>query len=112
MEQICLALRPGWDGTPATALSEFLALAGAPATLVLLALSLICVRLRSQWGSLALVVAWSLYASVLTMLDPGGLLAAGRAEGCVGSATLFIASVTAICVGMILYTAPRNDRAP
>ena len=32
-------------------------------------------------------------------------------EGCIGSPTLFIGVVAAICVAMILYTAPRAERA-
>lgn len=112
MEQVCTTLRPSWEGTPATAISEAILLLGAPVTLVLLAASLICIRFRSQWGALACVVAWSLYTAVLTMIDPGGMLAAGRSAGCVGSAALFIGAVAAICVAMILYTAPHKKRGP
>jgi len=110
MEAVCTTIRPGWDGMPVTALGELQLLALSPVTLVLFVATLICIRMRSQWGSVAVVVAWSIYVSLLTMIDPGGLMAAGRSEGCIGAPTLFIALVAAICVAMIIYTAPSEKR--
>ena len=103
----CAELRPGWDGVRVGALEEALALALSPAALVLLAATLIALRFRSQWGALAVVLLWTAFLSLVTMLDPTGLRAAGQAEGCLGSPVLFIALVMAICAGLIVYTLPR-----
>ena len=106
--EVCDKMRPGWDpGTQATAWSELIHLASSPAALVLFALTALVLRFRSQWGGLAIVVLWTLLISLPMFLDDGGISAAGMAEGCIGSPTLFIALVAAICVATILYTAPR-----
>lgn len=110
MENTCAQIRPDWNGNAVTALSEAITLAVSPFPLVLFALTLVVIFLRHQWGALVLVVSWSLYVSFLTMFDTTGTLAAARSEGCVGSPTLFIAVVAAICVAMIIYTAPREAR--
>lgn len=103
---ICDKARPGWDGTPVGPIDEALFLAGTPAALVLFLATALVLRYRSQWGGVAIVVGWTLFATMLTMIDPGGLRANGQIEGCTGAPTLFLALVAAICVGTILYTAP------
>ena len=71
-----------------------------------MAASAFAIRFRSQWGGLTVVVLWTIYASVMIMPNAMNLRAQALAEGCVGSSTLFISIVTAICIAMILYTAP------
>jgi len=111
LAEVCSTQRPNWDGTPVTALGEALQLASSPITLILIIATLLVLRLRSQWGGVAVVVLWTGLTSMLTMIDPTGARAPGMAEGCIGSPTLFIAVVAAICVATILYTAPRNNGA-
>jgi len=110
MSTICTQIKPAWDGTPVSIFAETLSLASSPITLILLAATVITLRFRNQWGALALVVAWSFYVSFLTILDPGNTFTTARAEGCLGSPTLFIVAVAAICILMIFYTAPNEAR--
>lgn len=107
----CAVQRPDWDGTPMSSVGEAVHLASSPITLILIAMTLLVIRFRSQWGGVAIVVLWTILVSMLTMLDPTGLRAPGMAEGCIGSPSLFIAAVAAICVATILYTAPRKSGA-
>ena len=107
----CETLRPGWDGTPATSVSEALFLASTLPALILFLATALALRFRSQWGGLAVVCLWTAFVTVLSMVDPTGLQAPAMAEGCVGSPGLFIAVIAAICVATILYTAPLKRRA-
>ena len=112
---ICETERPLWTpGSPATALDEFYHLAMSPASLLLLALTILAVRFRSQWGGLIVVVLWSLLVSMLAFgWGPQShveALQAARLEGCAGSPALFIGLVAAICLAMILYTTPPQRR--
>jgi hypothetical protein len=111
LAEVCSAQRPDWDGTPVSALDEALWLMASPITVILIVATLLALRFRSQWGGVAIVVLWTGLVSVLTMLDPTGTRAPGLAEGCIGSPTLFIAAVTAICIATILYTAPSSRGA-
>jgi len=109
--QTCASIRPGWvPGTEVSQFNEAVALFSSIPSLVLAIASVIAIRFRSQWGALGCVVFWSGWISVITLLDPSGRTSAMRIEGCMGSPTLFIAAVTAICVAMILYTLPRETR--
>lgn len=113
--EVCDKERPGWDGTPATALTEALWLAGSLPAVVLLVATALAVRFRSAWGGLAAVSGWSILIGVIVFAPesgPMGIAQAARAEGCAGSPALFIACVAAICVATILYTAPASDGAP
>lgn len=105
LAQVCSEQVPGWDGTPVTAVGEALSLFASPGVLVLLGLTALAVRFKSQWGALVLVLIWTALVSFLTMFAPDAR-AVAMAEGCVGSPALFIAVIAAICVGMIFYTAP------
>ena len=107
--QSCAEQRPTWDGAPVTAVQEALFLAGSPAALVLFLASAVAFRFKSQWGSLAVVLAWTAFVTFLTMLAPASRKAA-FAEGCVGSPALFIGVIAAICVVMIFFTAPSSKR--
>lgn len=110
--EVCDKVRPNWDpGTPATAWSELIGLMGTPPSLVLLLLTGLVLRFRHQWGGVAIVVLWTIWISVLVFLgaDTEAQKLAIQ-EGCVGSPTLFIAVIAAICVATILYTAPRSQR--
>lgn len=103
--QVCEELRPGWDGTPVSAWAEALSLFTSPAALVLLAASAAALRYRSQWGALGVCVGWSLLVSAYTFFDPaGGARGAGIQEGCVGSPTVFIVAVGALCAALVVYT--------
>ncbi|MEO0390426.1 MAG: hypothetical protein AAF218_05740, partial [Pseudomonadota bacterium] len=77
--------------------------------LFLLISTIAALRFRSQWGGVAVVVGWTAFATLLTMADPTGMRADAQAEGCIGSASLFIALAAAISVGTIFYTAPRTE---
>ncbi|MEL6809133.1 MAG: hypothetical protein AAFO97_15275 [Pseudomonadota bacterium] len=110
--EVCDKVRPFWTpGAQATSLDELIGLMATPPSLVLLVLTALAVRFRHQWGALVVVLAWTAWVSVIAFVGFGGeTQALAMAEGCIGSPALFIAVVTAICVGMILYTAPRETR--
>lgn len=109
----CQTLRPDWDGTPVSAWTEAVLLLGSPVSLVLLLASALVLRLRHAWAALAVVVAWSFLVSAVTFFDPsGGLRSAAAAEGCVGSPSVFIAIVGAICVGLVLYAGNATKPGP
>jgi len=109
--EVCAQTRPGWDGTPVSTGQEAWLLLQTPATLILVFASLLAIRLRHQWIALGTVVLWTLLVSFIAMGNPTGVRPAEIAEGCVGSPALFIGVVAAICVAMIFYTTPRQDRA-
>lgn len=111
MADACAVQRPDWDGMPVSGVDEAIQLASSPLTLILIAATFLAIRFRSQWGGVAIVVLWTILVSMLTMVDPTGTRAPGMAEGCIGSPTLFITAVAAICVATILYTAPRQSGA-
>ena len=106
--QVCDQQRPGWDGTPVSGLDEALQLMASPLSLIAIGATLLALRFRSQWGGVAVVVLWTGLVSMITMFDPTGTRTPGMAEGCIGTPTLFIAAVAAICVATIIYTAPRS----
>lgn len=112
LAEVCDKVRPFWTpGAQATSLDELIGLMATPPSLVLLVLTALAVRFRHQWGALVVVLAWTAWVSVIAFIGFGGeTQALAMSEGCIGSPALFIAFVTAICVGMILYTAPRETR--
>ncbi|WP_417209663.1 hypothetical protein [Antarctobacter sp.] len=108
---VCDTERPGWDGTPANAISEALFLASSLPAAALIVATALAVRLRSKWGGLAVVSGWSILISLRVFdTDPTGIRQMATIEGCIGSPTLFIGLVTAICIATILYTAPMDRR--
>ncbi len=113
MAGVCDKVRPLWDGSaPATLWDEFIGLAGTPVSLALILGSALAFRFRSQWGGLAVVVGWTIWVSVIAFYGgDDAITAQAVAEGCIGSPALFIGAVAAICVAMIIYTTPRQDRA-
>lgn len=107
--QNCADQRPNWvPGSDVTAVTEAIALLSSPFSLILIIATVLCIRFKSQWGSVIVVVLWTALVSLITFGDAGGR-AAGMAEGCIGSPSLFIAIVAALSVGLILYTAPRAE---
>ncbi|MEM6306176.1 MAG: hypothetical protein AAF744_15775 [Pseudomonadota bacterium] len=110
--QVCATARPDWDGVAVGAAAEALTLFASPMGLVLLVLTAVVIRYRSSWGGVAITVGWTVFASLVTMLDPTGQRAFAVAEGCMGPPTLFIAIAAAISVGTIFYTAPRTAAKP
>ena len=107
----CATMRPNWTaGTQATGWTEALHYFSSVPALVLLIATAVAFRLRNQWGGLIVTVLWSALVAVVVLErfgdDPGGLRQSAFEEGCLGSPTLFIAAVTAICAVLILYTAP------
>lgn len=100
-----------WTGPePATMWQETVALFATVPSLALIFLTLLAVRFRHAWAGALVAVLWSFLVMMLVARTPSEIDLAARAEGCVGSPTLFIAAVIAICAGTILYTAP--NRAP
>ena len=108
LAEVCETSRPNWDGLPASAFDEMVALMSTPPALILILASALVFRFRSQWGGLVTVVLWSIFTGFLTFFNPSETREIAISEGCIGSPVLFIAIVTAICVSMILYTAPRD----
>jgi hypothetical protein len=109
--EVCDKMRPGWTpGTEATMFTEAIALSMTLPSLVLFLATLACFRFRLQWPALAVVVGWTIWVSVVSFLQPGDQRALAQAEGCIGSPTLFILIAGALSVGLILYTAPRDDK--
>ena len=109
LAQVCEQVRPLWSpGSEATGLGELIALMGTPPSLALLIASALAFRFRHQWGALVVVVLWTVWSSIVALSEPGETMQNAINEGCVGAPTLFIVAVVAICVGLILYTAPRN----
>ncbi|MEO1778127.1 MAG: hypothetical protein AAFU63_04990 [Pseudomonadota bacterium] len=110
--EVCDKARPGWDGAPATALTEAINLFVSPAGLALLGLSLIALRFRHQWIGLGAVLLWTVFITMITMADPTGIRRQAMVEGCIGQPTLFIAAAAAICVAIVLWTKPRTSDDP
>ncbi len=110
--EVCDKVRPNWEpGTQTTAFNEALFLFSTLPSLILLAATALVLYFRHQWGALIVVVLWTGFVSILAFSgDPTGIEQMAVTEGCVGSPTLFIAAVAAICVAMIFYTAPRPSR--
>jgi len=109
--QSCAEVRPSWDGMPVSAFGELLFLAQSPLVLILLMLTAVAVRFRSEWGGLVVVVGWSITTYLVTGWGSGAAAqTAAATEGCVGSPALFIAVAAALCVGVVLYTAPIGKR--
>ena len=107
---VCDTARPEWDGQPMTGWGEMIVLLSAPPALALLILTAIALRMRNQWMGLAVVVFWTILATLMTSQSGEVPRASAMIEGCIGSPTLFFAAVTAICAGTILYTAPSLGR--
>ena len=110
---VCAQVRPFvGPGETGTAFTEMVSLMGTPPSLVLLILTALALRFRWQWASLGVVVLWSVWVSLVAMSAPDPAMLQAIEEGCVGSPTLFIGLVAAICGGMMLYTAPRKAKTP
>lgn len=112
---VCERVRPHWDGGPVTPWTEMIALFGSPISLVLLLGTALAVRFRSSWGALTVFVGWSFAVAAVTFFDPtNGTRRAAAIEGCVGSPTLYILVVAAICMSMMLYMnrVDKIDRNP
>ncbi len=112
MAEVCDTLQPGWDGAPATAVTEAMALFLSPIGLVLLVATALAIRVKSVWGGLVTVVCWTVFVTFVVQYDPGNMRQMAMTEGCVGEPTLFIAATIAICVVTILLTAPRERGKP
>jgi len=107
----CARMRPGWNGEPVSVFGEFVFLAQSPIVLVLILLTAVALRFRSEWGGLAVVVGWSIATYLVTDWGRGNeMQTAAMEEGCVGSPALFIAVAAALCIGVVLYTAPIGKR--
>ena len=105
--EVCTLQRPGWDGTPVTAFGELLFLLQTPVVLILIILTALALRFRSEWGGLAVVVGWSLSTFLATGWGSNGdTRALAINEGCIGNSTLYILFAALVCIGVVLYTAP------
>ena len=107
----CAVSHPNWDGTPVGMAEEALALAMSPAALILICMSMLALRFKSQWGALMTVLLWTGFLSLITMLDPTGSRVAAQAEGCIGSPALFIGLVIALCALLVMHTMPRLGKS-
>lgn len=105
--EVCDQERPDWDGTPATAPDGLLDLLATAPSLFLIVATLLVLRFKSVWGGLATVVLWTIWVSVINSPAVFPTRAAAIEAGCIGPNTLFIALAVAICVGIVIYTAPR-----
>lgn len=101
--QSCADLRPDWDGVPVSAVAEAVMLFTTPLSLILLLASALVLRFRSNLGALLLVIGWSVQVYLVTFVLPSET---ARAEGCIGSPTLFILIASAIAIGAVIYTGP------
>ena len=109
--EVCETARPGWDGQPVTAWGELLFLFQTPLVLVLIIATVLTLRFRSEWGGLVVVVGWSLATFIITGWgESNAFRQEAAAEGCIGNPGLFIAIAAAVCVGVVLYTAPLPRR--
>lgn len=109
--EVCDKLRPLWmPGTPTSAWDEMINLFASPPALILLFASILAVRFRSKWSALAATALWTVLVTRVVSWDPTSVTSLALAEGCVGPPTLFITAVAAICVAMILYTAPNRRK--
>ena len=110
LAQSCADQRPNWTpGADVSAFGEAIALFSSPFSLILLVATALCFRFRHQWSSVVVVVLWTALVSLIAFTDAGGR-AAGAVEGCIGSPSLYITAVAALCVGLILYTAPKPEK--
>lgn len=92
-----------------TGMGEFLYFLQTPLVLLLVLATALAVRFRREWAGVAVVVGWSLGTFLLTGTGGSyGVMDLGRVEGCVGSPSIFIAVAVAVCIGVVLYTAPRR----
>ena len=105
LAEVCDKERPGWDGTPATAVTEAIALFSTPLGLFLLIATAITLRFRNAWGGLATTVGWTGFITIVVSADPSGVQGFAISEGCIGPPTLFVALSIAICIVTIIYTA-------
>jgi hypothetical protein len=103
--EVCATQRPNWNGTPATAIDEALALFLTTPSLLLLAATVLALRFNSQWGGLVTILLWTGLVS-FRVLMPMETNAAGMAEGCIGPPWLFIGIVIVLCGLLVLRTSP------
>ncbi|WP_342078404.1 hypothetical protein [Yoonia sp. SS1-5] len=108
MAAVCDKERPDWDGAAFTSLDELIYLLQTPIILLMILTTALAVRFRSEWGGLVVVVGWSAICYILLGDD---IKQQAMIEGCVGSPALFIAVVTILCIGVVLYTAPLPRRS-
>lgn len=106
----CDTERPGWDGVAEDGIGEAIALFSTIPSLALIVATALVIRFRSTWGGLAVAVLWTGLVSLFAFVGPGEVRRQAIVEGCIGSPSLFIGIVAAICVAMILYTAPITER--
>jgi uncharacterized membrane protein YhdT len=105
--EVCAAERPFWDGMPVSAIDEFLILLQTPIVLILILLTALAIRFRHEWAGLLVVVGWSL--STYLVIDWAGtddVRKAAIEEGCIGNPAIFIVVAVAVCISVVLYTAP------
>lgn len=106
LAEVCDTERPSWDGSPVSAIDEAIALFSSPPVFLLLLATVIAIRFRLKKMAPGVAVLWTIAVSMVAMPTTNSIRLAGITEGCIGSPTLFIALVGALCLGMILYTAP------
>ena len=108
--EACATLRPNWDGTPATQVTEAVGLFTSPIGLFLGAALLVAVVFRHPWGATLITLLWSVFVMVISAPDADGQDPLARAEGCMASPALFIGLSAAICGLAVMYTFRRETR--
>ncbi|WP_425039789.1 hypothetical protein [Primorskyibacter sp. S187A] len=108
--EVCDKERPGWDGTPATMLSEAIGLFSSPMGLFLSAALVVAVLFRHALGVTIVSVLWAFFVYALIAPDPTGIQQQAIIEGCIAQPTLFIGLSTAICAAAVYYTMRREPR--
>jgi len=104
---VCDKKRPIWDGVPTSALDGMLDILATAPSFILIVASLVSLRFKSVWGGLATIVGWIIWDSVINSPAACPVRAAAIEESCIGPNTLFITLSIVICVGIVMYTAPR-----
>ena len=102
--EVCDKARPGWDGTPATVWTEAFALLATAPALALILLTALAFRFRKPWMTMGVVLLWTGFVTLITMLDPTGLRAPMMAEGCAAPPTVFIALVGLACIALVMLS--------
>lgn len=108
--EVCDTVRPGWDGTSATQVTEALGLFTSPLILFLVAALGVAVVFRHAMGTALVALLWSFFITYLVLPDTSGVRSAAANEGCIASPALFIGLSAAICGAAVFYTFRREKR--
>lgn len=101
--EVCDKVRPDWlPGTATTQFGEALFLLTTLPLVVLLFLTALVAIWRSKWATILVVMVWGLVVALVLSEDPTGIQAHAMREGCVGLPNLFVGSVAALGLALLL----------